>query len=89
MLRWWRLFERKAAKCVYSRACTSQANVCEWLACVCRLQLMLSPQIELNQLSGIAAILTFPVDVEAALEEEKAEREAEAAAAGTAAVNGT
>ena len=30
---------------------------------------------ELNQLSGIAAILTFPLDVELALEDEKAERE--------------
>jgi protein pelota len=50
---------------------------------------VLSSQIELNQLSGIAAILTFPVDVEAALEEEKAEREAEAAAAASAAANET
>jgi len=41
---------------------------------------------QLNQLSGIAATLTFPLDVEAALEEEKAEREAEEAAA---AANGT
>ena len=35
-------------------------------------------------MSGIAAVLTFPIDIEAALEEEKVEREAEEAAAAAA-----
>lgn len=33
--------------------------------------------LELNQLTGVAAILTFPLDVELALEDEKADRERE------------
>lgn len=64
-------------------------NVCEWCLSLAFAANALSSQIELNQLSGIAAILTFPLDVEAALEEEKAEREAEEAAAAAAAANGT
>jgi hypothetical protein len=40
--------------------------------------------IELNQLTGIAAILTFPLDVEVVEAEEKAAKEAEAEAAAAA-----
>lgn len=40
--------------------------------------------IELNQLTGIAAILTFPLDVEVVEAEEKAAKEAEEEAAAAA-----
>lgn len=36
------------------------------------------PDAELNQLTGIAAILTYPLDIEVVEEEERAEREEEA-----------
>jgi hypothetical protein len=36
---------------------------------------LVSERIELNQLSGVAAILNFPLDVEVAEEEDRLERE--------------
>ena len=63
--------DKKVVKWLYFRACTNLGNVRSAFddrrfANVCP---------ELNQLTGIAAILTFPLDVEVVEAEERAESE--------------
>lgn len=56
-----------------SQACTNPVNVCVKRASIHRT----NEDTELNQLTGIAAILTFPLDVEVVEAEEREAREEE------------
>lgn len=70
-------------KYLYSAACTNLANVSCSLCSqhlptfVSKLIVTRFPRIELNQLSGVAAILTFPLDIEVVEEEERVAKEEE------------
>lgn len=58
----------------FSPVCTNRANVCFWSTSF--EPLVDDKCLELNQLSGIAAILTFPLDVEVVeAEEQEAQKE--------------
>lgn len=66
--RWSKLSNKRAAKRSSSQVCTSPANACTFSPSLYYLSLMMPT--ELNQLTGIAAILTYPLDVEVVEAEE-------------------
>lgn len=55
----------------------SPVNVSSTFGLIIRLVLIHLPGIELNQLTGIAAILTFPLDIEVVEAEEREAKEEE------------
>ena len=69
----WKVFNKGAAKCSFSRVCTSLDNVRYLFNCNKLLAQL--KHTELNQLTGIAAILTFPLDIEVVEAEEREEAE--------------
>jgi hypothetical protein len=65
---------KRVQKLSCSQACTNPVNVCVKHASIHRTNF---EDTELNQLTGIAAILTFPLDVEVVEAEERESREEE------------
>jgi hypothetical protein len=79
----WKPFNRRAAMFLSSQACTNPGNV----RCFLYIQVVPPAQqefAELNQLTGIAAILTFPLDIEVVEAEEREEEEERARKAAAA-----
>lgn len=67
----------KEAKSSCSRVCTKVASVSAFVSPHTFLRLIPSLVAELNQITGIAAILTFPLDVEVVEAEEREAKEEE------------
>lgn len=67
-LLWSREYARKEARCSYFLVCTNRGNV---RCSAHHTAYAHTTTIELNQLTGIAAILTFPLDVEVVEAEER------------------
>ena len=71
---WSKTSVKKGQKCSYSQVCTSPDSV-STAEVVLNYDIKVLP--ELNQLTGIAAILTFPLDVEVVEAEEREAKEEE------------
>ena len=65
---WSKEYAGREAKCSYFLVCMNRGNV---RCSTCNAVFSLTVPIELNQLTGIAAILTFPLDVEVVEAEER------------------
>jgi hypothetical protein len=72
MLKWSRPSVKRAEKRSFSRVCTNPVNVSTLAV---RLRLGANISAELNMLTGIAAILTYPLDIEVVEMEEREEKE--------------
>jgi hypothetical protein len=71
----WRTYERNEERSSYSLACTRVDSVrIHTLDDLLQLMVVLA---ELNQITGIAAILTFPLDIEVVEAEEREAKEEE------------